>query len=160
MQRDAIGKVVNHPDWAKKGFLLLLLFGYTGWIFYLSSLDGVNAPQLFKNADKVEHVIVFGLMASVAWLILRQWSSCQRCWLWAWVYASGYGFFDEWHQLFVPGRYSDVWDLTADAFGAALAVGLLEWRARRVARQDQGEDTIQDQGENTTDAVLYPLTSR
>jgi VanZ family protein len=37
------------------------------------------------------------------------------------VITTGYGALDELHQRFVPGRSSDVFDLYADAVGAAAA---------------------------------------
>ena len=39
-----------------------------------------------------------------------------------------YGVTDEYHQLFVPGRTFDVWDMAADAFGSVLgACAMLAW---------------------------------
>jgi hypothetical protein len=52
--------------------------------------------------------------------------------------AAAYGAFDEWHQLYVPGRTADLRDLAADAIGAAAAAGALwAWGIiRRFGRRD------------------------
>ena len=39
-----------------------------------------------------------------------------------------YGVTDEYHQLFVPGRMFDAWDMAADALGSVLGAGaMLAW---------------------------------
>jgi VanZ family protein len=43
-----------------------------------------------------------------------------------WLLAASYGATDEWHQMYVPGRFSELRDWAADAIGAlagAAAVG-------------------------------------
>lgn len=42
----------------------------------------------------------------------------------AFLVATAYGFSDEFHQRFVPGRFSDFYDFLADACGALLFVGV------------------------------------
>ncbi|MBF0627225.1 MAG: VanZ family protein [Magnetococcales bacterium] len=120
----------------KKGLLVGLLLGYSFVMFGLSSMTGQELPEpFFENQDKLEHMFAYGVMAVVAWSVLRQWTVLRHCWLWAWVYAVVYGVTDEWHQLFVPGRYGDLFDLLADAVGAALAIAMLEFlRTRRGSR--------------------------
>ncbi|MBF0190862.1 MAG: VanZ family protein [Magnetococcales bacterium] len=135
MQREPIISTGIPVHWKKKSFHAALLLGYSFLIYLLSSWAGQNSQPLFENQDKIEHILAYGFMAYIAWTALRQWTVLRRCWLWAWVYAVGYGLTDEWHQLFVPGRYADLWDLVADAVGAALAIALLElYRARRESR--------------------------
>ncbi len=143
MQLNAIGKSLNSADLRKKGVFGLVLVIYSGWLFYLSSQEGLNGMPLFEYQDKVEHLLAFGFMAFVAWNLLRHWSFCQRRWLWAWVYTASYGVFDEWHQLFVPGRFADVWDLLADATGAAICILLLEINQ---ARKNSGSVTGMAEG--------------
>jgi VanZ family protein len=52
--------------------------------------------------------------------------------------AAAYGAFDEWHQLYVPGRTADLRDLAADAIGASVAAGAVwAWGIiRRLRRRD------------------------
>ncbi|MBE0435524.1 MAG: VanZ family protein, partial [Methylomicrobium sp.] len=41
------------------------------------------------------------------------------------IFCSLYGISDEWHQSFVDGRSSDVYDWIADTIGAAIALFIL-----------------------------------
>ncbi|MBF0270944.1 MAG: VanZ family protein [Magnetococcales bacterium] len=135
MQREPIDTAGIPAHWKKKGLHAVLLLGYSFLIYLLSSMVGQNSQPLFENQDKIEHILAYGFMAYIAWSTLRQWTLLRHCWLWAWVYAVAYGMTDEWHQLFVPGRYADFWDLVADAVGAALAIAILElYRARPESR--------------------------
>ncbi|GAB0056414.1 hypothetical protein SIID45300_00721 [Candidatus Magnetaquicoccaceae bacterium FCR-1] len=136
MQHEAINKPELPMDWKKKALYIGLLIGYSIVLFLLSTITGQELPgALFENQDKLEHLMAYGFMAFVAWIAMRQLTSWRHPWLWAWVYAVGYGVTDEWHQLFVPGRYADLLDLLADATGAALAILILEYhRSRRAAR--------------------------
>lgn len=102
------------------------MLSYSAWIFYLSSgVVDVPLPD-FPFQDKILHTIAYGILASISWLMCRQWPFFHRPWFWAWLYTTGYGITDEWHQFYVPGRYSDVLDGVADAFGAALFISILE----------------------------------
>ncbi|HIJ82995.1 MAG: VanZ family protein [Magnetococcales bacterium] len=117
------------------------MLAYSGWIYYLSSgVVDVPLPS-FPYQDKVLHAIAYGVMGAIAWVMFRQWPFFQRAWIWAWVYTSGYGVTDEWHQFYVPGRYVDVWDCVADSFGAALFISILEY--------------IRYRQENVKDPVIY-----
>jgi VanZ family protein len=49
----------------------------------------------------------------------------------AWALAVLYAISDEWHQFYVPGRYSDVRDVLVDAAGALTALLLAQWLQRR-----------------------------
>lgn len=71
-------------------------------------------------ADKAVHATFYGILALLwVWgLPLRQRIGA------AWLLATAWGALDELHQAYVPGRTADLWDLLADAVGAALAVGL------------------------------------
>jgi VanZ family protein len=46
--------------------------------------------------------------------------------------AGAYAASDEFHQAFVPGRGSSLWDVGIDTLGAAVGVGVwLAWRQKR-----------------------------
>lgn len=143
MQLNALVKMVDGANWHKKRVFGLLFAGYTGLIYYFSSLPGQSGPPSFAHVDKVEHVIVYGFMAGAVWVLLRQWPVFKRCWLWTWIYSVGHGAFSEWHQLFVPGRYADVLDLVADAVGATLSIWLLETLRTRRAKQEKKIISVQ-----------------
>ena len=59
------------------------------------------------------------------------------------VVASLYGAFDEWHQLYVPGRSADWFDVLADAIGA-IAAGFCIWifLMRRAARRRSETEAV------------------
>jgi VanZ family protein len=52
--------------------------------------------------------------------------------IWAVVLAAGYASFDEFHQVFVPGRTASPWDALLDTLGASIAqVFLWLWHLPR-----------------------------
>jgi len=94
-------------------------------IFYLSSqsLDFLT-EEPFPHWDKVVHTIEFVVFALLNLRALR--GSFSKAALpvigfWAVFITTAYGALDEFHQSFVPGRDSDIFDLLADAGGACLA---------------------------------------
>ena len=61
----------------------------------------------------------------------------------AWLTAAAYGFSDEFHQSFVPGRDSSVADWVADAGGAAAGIAIaLAWRRRLHRGRDAGSREV------------------
>lgn len=101
-------------------------------LFIASGQSDVAAPA-WAHADKVFHVLVYGLLATLAARTQRP----QRYWLGV-VFASVYGLFDEFRQTLTPGRMMEMADWAADTGGALLAVGLYAaWPAyRRVLELD------------------------
>ncbi len=60
--------------------------------------------------------------------------------IWAVAIAAGYAAFDEFHQLFVPGRHASPWDSLLDTAGATLAqVVLWIWFYVRGRRKVTGD---------------------
>lgn len=109
------------------GFFLwvVLLVAYSSLIYYLSSGPSPVVIPYFPHKDKVLHALVYGLLALLAWQVFRHWTvTCHR--FWPWLYAVVFGATDEWHQYYVPGRDSSVWDWGADAAGAAVALLLVK----------------------------------
>ena len=94
-------------------------------IFLLSSLSVENLPPLnTPESDKVAHALLFGGLAlTLGWGIRRAHpkASIRLVFLIPVVFASLFGATDELHQVFVPTRNADWWDLAADALGATLA---------------------------------------
>lgn len=81
-----------------------------------SSCSSVSAPEV-RNFDKVAHFFVFGLLATHLHL-----SGLTRGKLWLTVLVcSLFGFIDEWHQSFTPGRSVDWTDWVSDTLGALTA---------------------------------------
>jgi len=101
-----------------------------GWaivIFIASSIPNASLPPIgVEYEDKWTHLLIFGvfgfLVARSFFVLTRPRWLWQNFWLFAILVGIVYGISDEFHQLFVPGRYSDVWDALADAIGTILGV--------------------------------------
>jgi len=95
-------------------------------IFAASSIPNLkNLPG--GMSDKSGHSIGYAILAGV---LLRAFAGGRLrgvTWprgLLAIVLATLYGVTDEFHQLFVPGRSADRYDVVADCLGASLGVAL------------------------------------
>lgn len=105
---------------------------YAGAIFLLSALPHPEEklpPFLGGISDKALHSIEYAGLSLLCYRAFR-WAAGERgakhaLWL-AIVAATLYGASDELHQVFVPPREADPWDLTADTLGALL--GAVGWR--------------------------------
>ena len=112
---------------------LLLALAWMAVLFYLSHQPTLDTPMLFPGQDKLFHALVYGVLgflllgsrtpAPDGFTELQIRSSI--------LIASLYGISDEFHQYFVPGRCTDVWDWVADTLGALIAVSLLVWLNRK-----------------------------
>lgn len=101
--------------------------GYAALIFFLSSLSSpeIYVPsQLMELGDKILHGIEYGVLGILMYRAFRYaagiWSASHALLL-AIVASTAYGLTDELHQLFVPLREADVWDLLTDAVGSSIA---------------------------------------
>jgi len=95
-------------------------------IHLLSSVPGNIVPEdsttalLFILAPPaLQNLLHIPLFAGLAWL----WRSSLRAWMggaWRLTWCAllltiGYGIFDEWYQMTVPGRYASLTDVLFDA---------------------------------------------
>ena len=101
--------------------------GYAALIFFLSSLSHpeIYVPSpLMGLGDKILHAIEYGVLAILMYRAFRYaggaWSASHALLL-AIVASTTYGLTDEIHQLFVPLREADAWDLLTDAVGSSVA---------------------------------------
>lgn len=113
---------------------ILLLAGYVVLIFVMSSRPRPRSPFDLQHADKLVHAVEYGILG---WLLARAVGargnlSAGRVAFTCILGAVLVGAADELNQARVPGRDSSVWDLVADASGAAAAV-LLWLKVRRMA---------------------------
>jgi VanZ family protein len=94
-------------------------------VFTLSAMPEPPAPPGID--DKSQHFLAY---AGLGLVTLRATSGgtlaglAAGSALRALVIATFYGATDEFHQSFVPGRTEDLFDLRADALGAAAAIGV------------------------------------
>ncbi|MGD0590967.1 MAG: VanZ family protein [Bacteroidota bacterium] len=118
----------------------LPLFIWAAIIFWLSSLTTLPHIKIpIISADKLAHMSVFfvfcwfsrrALFFQTSLPILKRWSL-----VFAFFLTCLYGYFDEVHQLYVPGRTYDYFDMLADAIGALLFVILFTILDRRTDKQ-------------------------
>ena len=108
----------------RKWLPALLLMGL---IFWFSSQPSSNLPD-FTWADRIVkkggHILGYGLLAWAYWHAFEM--KANHRWL-AWFLAILYAVTDEYHQSFVAGRSSSVWDvLVFDNLGALISVRLAQ----------------------------------
>lgn len=94
---------------------------YMAVIFYLSSQPNPIPIVTERLWDKSLHLIEYGgLAALLCRALVGEGLTWRRAAGLAIVLTLAYGSTDEWHQLFTPGRSSDLRDLIADTIGGAL----------------------------------------
>jgi len=124
---------------------LLLTLCYMAGIYWLSSIPGETDPEstLLSNIilwtppaiQNLAHIPLFGFLALLWYRSLSSWMKNGRLlYFSAFLLATGFGILDEWHQLYVPGRYASLTDMALNALGAAFAVWLIS-RPVRTTRQ-------------------------
>ena len=101
-------------------------------LFFLSHQSDPPIPKsaLFSlpGIDKIAHVILYAGLAACLSIGLRNSNLTVRPWVQCFIpliFAILYGLSDEVHQLFVPRRSFDWWDLCANAVGASIAQWVL-----------------------------------
>ena len=125
---------------------LLPLVAYCALIFFLSSreADELNAFFLFPGQDKLIHIVEYGILGVLLLRSLAPWENQVNNPGLCVFLGSLYGWSDEYHQSFVPGRESDAVDLLADFTGLAM-VSLLYLAARGKRRsKEQCKGASQD----------------
>jgi VanZ family protein len=122
------------PGWLS---LWLPVIAVCALIFTLSSFSQLPSPPSGVT-DKHEHFAIYFLLGLT---LVRAFSGGRlsgvtfRVVLVAALLTSFYGITDEYHQSFVPGRDSSMYDWVADTSGGlAAAAGMLTWAIIRLRR--------------------------
>jgi VanZ family protein len=112
-------------------------------IFIESSIPGHKFPTTPLGTDKLVHVAIFFILG---WLSHRAFThqsselvSKMSLYL-TLVVTILYGFSDEFHQLFVPGRTANMYDMAADALGGFLFIAV--FLAVQLLRKNASQRTI------------------
>ena len=100
-------------------------------IFILSSIPSDNMPDLgFVFSDKLAHFAVYSVLGFLlGWRFGKNKIDGKGvCWRNSFFIGIFYALFDEIHQLFVPGRQFDIWDIAFDIM--VVFAGLLFIKSR------------------------------
>ncbi|MBI2106155.1 VanZ family protein [Candidatus Woesearchaeota archaeon] len=126
----------------KKSFLKyqlkfwLPVYIYLLLIFYFSSLPSIEASSMiserFYISSYVQHIILY---AGLALLLFRAVNYSKKQDFIVILSTTLYGFIDEVHQHFVPGRTFQSSDILMDFLGAILALILLSIYKKFVVRK-------------------------
>lgn len=104
-------------------------------LFGLSSIPGHEIPTFeFSYSDKVAHCGIYGVMGALCFRALRLTTRLRvvTAILVVPLIVLAYGISDEFHQMFVPQRSSDVLDVVADVIGGGLgAIFASRWPGLR-----------------------------
>lgn len=112
---------------------------WAGTIYYASSIPSSRLPKIaFLINDKIIHASIFFILGLLVYRALEprvkpagsQW---KRFFI-AVLAVVIYGFVDEFHQSFVPGRDVDIKDATADAVGGIISAAVVYLRSLKKQR--------------------------
>ena len=112
---------------------------------FLNTITGKNWTEAFVKGlaeyfenpiRKLAHFCEYAVMGVLVYLLWRQWMESGKklsvlVLLWVLVSAS----LDELHQLFVPDRYGNVWDVLLDTCGGVFGMGVLIWLEKVKAKR-------------------------
>jgi len=104
---------------------------YAIFIFYVSSIPGEVIPVLFAHQDIIFHIIeyaIFALLINRALKAHYPGLIYPRRILLVFLLSFIYAISDEFHQLFVPGRYASGFDLFTDGLGSFLGSLFYRWQ--------------------------------
>jgi len=125
---------------ALSGSILAVVAGMVDGALRLLGGSGLTPESqvvLHAVVRKGAHVVaylVLGLLAARA--VTREAGRSRLApWALAWLLATAYAVTDEVHQLFVPGRGGQVWDILLDSAGALAGVLLHRWWSLRESRR-------------------------
>lgn len=122
---------------------LLPLVAYCTLIFFLSSREADEFGEFFffPGQDKIVHVVEYGILGVLLLRSLAPWENQVNNPGLCVFLGTLYGWSDEYHQSFVPGRESDTLDLLADFTGLAL-VSLIYLAAKRAGLEETGKESF------------------
>ncbi len=123
-----------------------------GCVAILNSLTGGGFSEQMKTelalyfehpVRKAAHFCEYAVMGGLIFGVLSPWRKPESArngrfvlFVVLWVFVSGA--LDEFHQLFVPGRYGSFADVLLDTCGGAFGLWLCLWASRRKRRRLSG----------------------
>ncbi len=111
----------------KKKLSLWILVVYWIILFLGTTLPSSSLPDT-PSGDKVNHFVGYAVLAFLlfSWMRIKQGSAAGEIKMFqkSFLIAAVYGVFDEIHQLLIPGRFFEWYDILADINGAALGLAV------------------------------------
>jgi VanZ family protein len=97
-----------------------------GGIYYVSDQPNVELPDIdLWQLDKFLHIIAYFVLGCTLALTVegnfRKSSSKAKIWI-ILIIGALFAIADEFHQSYVPGRSSDIYDIIADLIGIGLSL--------------------------------------
>lgn len=96
----------------------VLLVGWLGVIFALSSIPGSTIPSAPSFTPYIAHFVEYFVLGILLYYIAHAHDKqTEKVLIVLFIFGALYGISDEIHQLFVPGREFSLWDWGADIIG-------------------------------------------
>ena len=109
---------------------------YACAIIIVSSIPDLQTPEIkFIAVDKLAHFFeyaVFAFLTFRSFANFRSSRNLNRAYVLSLIFLMVFAGLDEFHQKFIPGRFSDIGDWLVDVFGSVLVVTLFWLRRRRL----------------------------
>ncbi|HNQ50197.1 MAG TPA: VanZ family protein [Candidatus Omnitrophota bacterium] len=103
---------------------------FMGYIFFMSSRAGSDIPCIFARQDIVYHFCIYALLgwsfARALFFEMPRAGMLKIVCVCA-VFGLLYGVSDEYHQSFVSGRSSEIFDIVIDTAGSLFGGILVRW---------------------------------
>lgn len=112
--------------------LMLLIFGLSSISIDLTAPKAGALGWVPPSLQNILHIPLYGLLTFLWFGALAAWGMGARRRLpLAALIALGYGLFDEWYQLSVPGRFGSLTDVALNVVGILLALLFCHWFQQR-----------------------------
>lgn len=109
-----------------KLFVFLPLCLYWLFLFALTTIPAENVPRYFDAQDKIEHFVAYFVLAILLTFTLHFQEKVklfsEKFFVSAVLLIILYATVDEVHQIFIPGRYCDVFDWITDIIGGTAGI--------------------------------------
>jgi VanZ family protein len=120
---------------------------FATFLVVLIQLFFLAEPPLLRELknffwDKSLHAMAFGSFAALLWFAFGYRHPIGNC-----VLIAAIGAVDEFHQIFIPTRTADIFDVAADIIGAAIATFILHRLSRPAPAQAVSADIVVQPGD-------------